>query len=128
MLYNRSLQTAVNIVVIVLLVGSAIILAVGFIPSHSPLAPLIGKMSGDPKGTSAMLNSLDDPKAVGRAIEDNPEFLVEVMKYSDPKGTAIAVNENPEWLADMLSYVDGEVVAGALNKNEEFLTAAMSNG
>ena len=44
MLYNRSLQSLINAVVIVLLVATAVVGLVGFIPTRSPLGPLIGKM------------------------------------------------------------------------------------
>src|SRR5450756_249236 len=98
MLHKRSLQSAINAVVIILLIGTAVVAAVGSIPLKSPLVLLIAKVSSNPKKTSAMLSSLD-PKAIGKAIQDNPEFLVEVMKYSDPSGTAIAVNENPDWVS-----------------------------
>src|SRR5450830_1629735 len=108
MLYNRSLQTLINAVVILLLVGFAVVGLVGFIPTRSPLGPLIGKMSSNVKSTSSMLGALD-PKAVGKSVKENPNFLVEMMKYMNPGGTATAVNENPEWLAEVLSYVDGKV-------------------
>ncbi len=119
MLYNRSLQTLINAAVILLLAGAAVVGIVGFIPTRSPLGPLLGK--GSVKNTSSMLSALD-PKVVGEAIQENPEFLVEMMKYGDPSGTAIALNENPEWVSEVLSNVDGEVVAGVVNKNEKYLS------
>ena len=90
MIYNRSLQTLINAVVVVLVVAGLVVAAVGFIPTRSPLGPLLGKMSSDAKSTSALISALD-PKAIGQALKDNPEFVVEVMKYMDPKGTAIAL-------------------------------------
>lgn len=78
MLYNPSLQKIINAVVILLLVASAAIAVVGFLPSRSPLGPLIGKLSNT-KTLSGLIGALD-PRAVGEALKDNPQFLVEVMR------------------------------------------------
>ncbi len=55
MLLNRNLQTAVNIIVVFLVMGSLALGAVMFIPSKSPLGTVIGKMASDPKLLSAIM-------------------------------------------------------------------------
>ena len=74
MLYKPGLQKVINALVILLLVGSAVIAIVGFLPTRSPLGGLIGKVT-DTKTLSALIGALS-PEQVGKAIEDNPEFLV----------------------------------------------------
>jgi len=100
MLYNPTLQKIINAAVILTLVGTVIIAVVGFVPTHSPIGPLIGKMS-NAKTLSGLLGALD-PKAVGKALAKEGEpFLTQLMGELDPTGTAIAINENTQWVSEV---------------------------
>ena len=102
---RTSVQTAINIVVIVLLVGTVVLGAVALIPSRNPAGPLIGKLLSARGNLSGLLANLD-PAKLAQAMRENPDMTADLLAELGAEGArmvAEAVNENPDFVSALLS-------------------------
>ena len=75
---RTSVQTAINVVVIVLLVGAVVFGAIALIPSRNPAGPLIGKLLSVKGNLSGLLANLD-PAKLAEAMRENPEMTLDLL-------------------------------------------------
>ncbi|RJP26051.1 MAG: hypothetical protein C4536_16470 [Actinobacteria bacterium] len=124
-LLRRPVQLVINITVVVLIAGFLVVGAVMVLPSRSPLGPLLGSIASDVDLLSNMLANTE-PKAVAQALNENPEFISELLKALTDEGSvaviAQALNENPEMLTAATPYLDPSSIAYILNESSQFLT------
>src|SRR4030042_1249822 len=114
---RTSVQTVVNIVVVLLVVGALALGAVSFIPAKNPAGPLIGKALSAKHILSGMLENLD-PEALGEALRNNPNMLDDLFKEmgeEEAADIADAINENEELVTALVGELDPETVAFMLN-------------
>ncbi len=122
MLIKSPLQTVINIVVIVLVVGALALGAAVTLPSKNPLGPLMGKFVSSKGNLSELLANLD-PRELGKALAANPQMTGEILAALGEDGARViaeAVNQNPEFISQMLDYLDPAVVADMVNSSGDF--------
>jgi len=88
-------------------------------------AEIIATAVNDNPGATAQFVAELKPETLARLINDpgTAEFTVALTRYLDPSATARVVNENGDWLSELVGLLDARVLAGAVNENGEFLTA-----
>ncbi|MCJ7652832.1 MAG: hypothetical protein MUO75_03900, partial [Actinobacteria bacterium] len=89
------LQAVVNVVVLISIVLALVVGGMIVLPVRAPLGKLVGEIA-------------------------NHRYLLEgIMKNSTPEATAKALNENPQFMSEIIAALPPDVVAEAMNKNPE---------
>lgn len=129
MLLKSPFQTVINIVVIFLLVASLVMGIVLLVPSRNPAGPLLGKIISSKNNLPELLANLD-PKELGQVLSENPEMmnlLLRELSKDDDEARIIAeaVNNNPEFISQLLDYLDVDTVAKIVNGAGDFTVRLM---
>ncbi|MBU4218526.1 MAG: hypothetical protein KKB90_06135, partial [Actinobacteria bacterium] len=99
-LVGHRMQALVNMTVIVVMLISLIAAGILAMPVKTPIGKLIGEIA-------------------------NHRYLLEgILTNSDPKVMAKALNENPQFLSQLVAALPAKIIAEAMNKNSE-MTAKM---
>ena len=127
-LVRERVQLIINIAVALLLAAFLALGAVMVLPARSPLGSLLGKMASDVDLLSNMLANTE-PKAVAQALNENPEFISELLRAMVEEGTvetiAEVVNGNPGFLTAMMPYLDPEAVAYVVNRSGDLVSGLL---
>ena len=152
MLVSKPIQIIVNLVVILFLV----VLVMGglfmLLPVKGPMGTIVGKvgnlrptllagiLSGldpvelvralneNPEFLSEMLSELSNPgnaQATARAINDNPDAIVVIMRSLNPEYLAMAINASGDLVAELLPLLDPAALADIVNQTGDFLTTVL---
>jgi hypothetical protein len=128
---RTSVQTVINIIVVLLVIGALAMGAASFLPAKNPAGPLIGKALSAKHILSGMIENLD-PAALGEALRNNPNMLSDLIAEMGDDGAtdlATAINENPAFITAVVHEIDPETIAYVMNSPEsaEFTVNLVNN-
>ena len=126
---RASVQKLINILLIIILIGSIVFGALTLIPSRNPVGPLLGKIISSKGNLSGLLENLD-PVKLAEALRENPNMISDLFAELGEEGAQLIaqqVNEDPEFISALLSELEPATLAVALNdpRSQQFTLALM---
>lgn len=109
-------QTLVNVVVIIGIVLALVIGGMLVLPVRTPLGQLAGEMANRRHLLEGLMKN-EDLKSTAKALNENPQFMSDIIAAVPPAVAAEVMNRNPESNVKMMGMLDPKAVAVPINEN-----------
>src|SRR5450830_1558232 len=109
-------QSVVNVVVIISIVLALVVGGMIVLPVRTPLVQLVGEIANHRYILEGFMKN-SDPEGTAKAINENPQFLSEIIAALPPDVIAEAINNNPESSVKMMGMLNPKAVAVPINEN-----------